>query len=582
MNKSLVLKAFCLLMLCGLAVATRAANPALPNIPSTVFKITDYGAVGDGTTDNATNIQKAIDTANAAGGGMVEIPAGTFASGPFVLRSSINLHLDAGAMIEMLPISEYPGGTTNPPTFITCHNIHDLEISGQGTFDGQGRAWWEAFGASRRVMRPMIFNLYSADRVFIHDVTYKNPPDHHCGLRGNGGDITISNLTVATDFPSPNTDGLNFVGTNCVIEDCHISDGDDNIAMGSSGPLNDLLITNCVFGHGHGVSIGSGIAGVTNLTVVDCSFNGGDNGLRIKCARDHSQPIKGVNYLNLTMTNVRFPIVFYTYYNLVGNPDRISPARVLDASNTMTVNAMTPDWSDITISNLTATSPNIGGVIWGPTEKPIRNVTLIDVDITAPRTFDLYNVKGVTVIDSQFHFSHGSTFTLCNAGLTVSNSVHSDRTITIDGATSDNSLALYNTDAFLQSDDAYGANPITLGGSTLTDTGDLTLSKDKQVNFVLGADAATVDVTGDLELNATLNITSVSGFTATTYTLFTYSGNLTGQPLLGSLPAGWNCTLDTSTHGIVKLVVHPGGAQPSAKIDAQPMRMNQVLASRLN
>ena len=57
---------------------------------------------------------------------------------------------------------------------------------------------------------------------------------------------------------SPNTDGLNFVGTNSIIENCHINDGDDNIAMSSTGPINDLLITNCAFGTGSGVSIGSG------------------------------------------------------------------------------------------------------------------------------------------------------------------------------------------------------------------------------------------------------------------------------------------------------------------------------------
>ena len=133
-----------------------------------------------------------------------------------------------------------------------------------------------------------MLNLYSANRLFIHDITYQNPPQHHCGLRSSGGNITVSNLTVFTTRNSPNTDGLNFVATNSIIENCHISDGDDNIAMGSTGPLNDLLITNCIFGYGHGVSFGSGISGVTNVTVINCSFSNTGNGLRIKCARDNS------------------------------------------------------------------------------------------------------------------------------------------------------------------------------------------------------------------------------------------------------------------------------------------------------
>jgi len=229
---------FLVLFSLGLVSSVRAANPAMPVIPPTIFNITDFGAVGDGVTDNTTNIQNTINAANAAGGGVVEIPAGVFMSGPFTLLSSINLHLDTNAILRMLPFGTYPGGTTNAQHMIVCNNVHDLEISGQGTFDGQGAPWWTYYNTNNTLVRPMILNLTSANRLFIHDVTYMNPPNHHCGLRGNGGNITISNLTEITDPNSPNTDGLNFVATNSIIENCHISDGDDNIAMGSTGPLS--------------------------------------------------------------------------------------------------------------------------------------------------------------------------------------------------------------------------------------------------------------------------------------------------------------------------------------------------------
>ena len=78
----------------ALASLAHAANPALPVIPATVFNITNYGAIGDGVTDNTTAIQNTINAANKAGGGIVEVPAGTFDSGPITLLSSINLHLD--------------------------------------------------------------------------------------------------------------------------------------------------------------------------------------------------------------------------------------------------------------------------------------------------------------------------------------------------------------------------------------------------------------------------------------------------------------------------------------------------------
>src|ERR1700722_10822656 len=78
----------------ALAVVVHAANPAMPVIPTTVFNITNYGGVGDGVKDNTTNIQNTINAANAAGGGIVEIPAGTFLSGPITLTNNIDLQVD--------------------------------------------------------------------------------------------------------------------------------------------------------------------------------------------------------------------------------------------------------------------------------------------------------------------------------------------------------------------------------------------------------------------------------------------------------------------------------------------------------
>lgn len=403
----------------------RAASPAMPTIPSTVFKITSYGAVGDGEQDNTTNIQNAIDAASAAGGGVVEVPEGRFLSGPITLRSSIHLLVDASGTLQMLPFGRYPGGTTGAQTFIGCDDIHDLEISGPGTIDGQGADWWASFlsRTNSRLVRPMMLNLFSVNRLFIHDLTFQNPPFHHCGLRGHGGNITISNLTVETRSPSPNTDGLNFVGTNSIIEDCHISVGDDNIAMGSTGIINDVLITNCVFGKGHGVSIGSGIVGITNLTVANCSFTGTQSGIRIKCPMGRGGPVENLNYVNLRMTNVNLPIVIYSYYNRVGNPDRIRPLDVWARNNVLPVGGGTPVWRDITFSNLTAVDGHdIEGIIWGPTEMPITNVTFIRVTNSAPGGFDFYNVRGVKIVDSQFKLTSKITFTLCNADVSVSNS----------------------------------------------------------------------------------------------------------------------------------------------------------------
>ncbi len=63
------------------------------------FLVTDYGAVGDGTTLATRAIQEAIDTA-AKTGGVVEIPQGTFLSGSIFLKPGVGLHLDQGAVLQ--------------------------------------------------------------------------------------------------------------------------------------------------------------------------------------------------------------------------------------------------------------------------------------------------------------------------------------------------------------------------------------------------------------------------------------------------------------------------------------------------
>lgn len=61
------------------------------------YRITDYGAVADGTTNNRAAIQAAVDACTVAGGGRVIVPIGQFLSGTIVLKSNVTLYLERGA-----------------------------------------------------------------------------------------------------------------------------------------------------------------------------------------------------------------------------------------------------------------------------------------------------------------------------------------------------------------------------------------------------------------------------------------------------------------------------------------------------
>ena len=542
---------------------TLKSPPLLPNIPTNQFNITNFGALGDGVSNNATAIQSTINAAAAAGGGTVEIPSAgtlsTYLSGPIVLSNNVNLEIDSGAMLQMLTRSNWPGATT----FISGTTLHDVEISGLGTIDGQGTNWWFPLAGSR----PNFISFSGCTNVLVQDVTLQNPPTFHLMLKGNNAGITIQGIIINTPGDSPNTDGMDLASTNVLVLNCFISDGDDNIEIGGSGgPAADITVSNCTFGAGHGVSIGSITSGgVHDLIVSNCTFDGTVNGIRMKSDNDRGGLVQNLQYLDITMTNVAYPITIYSYYNTIGTPNSITPT-IASFQPVAPATSLTPIWQNILISNLTVTATtgiNIDGIIWGRTEMLVSNVTLYDVNITAPsNTFAIFNAQGIQIIDSQLTTpTSTNTFTLYNAQVTVSNSTPNAALVTLGGSAmppTNNIMAFFNAQADITDTNMLGPDPfLTLGGSTLTVSSDLNLGGASTLNFTLGANPTEIAVTGSLILNGTLNIADAGGFTAVTYTIFTYGGALTYNGLtIGATPTtNFTYALSTNIPGQVNLVV---------------------------
>ena len=103
------------------------------------YDIRRFGAKGDGSTDNTPFIQKAIDKASAQGGGTVLVPEGRFLTGVLVIRSGVDLHLDAGAfLLGSTHRPDYGPGRARP--LLEAKEQSHISITGQGTIDGQGDA----------------------------------------------------------------------------------------------------------------------------------------------------------------------------------------------------------------------------------------------------------------------------------------------------------------------------------------------------------------------------------------------------------------------------------------------------------
>ncbi len=426
--------AFISLLLTGIISATAQAQttyvaPTLPTIPAKTFNIKDYGAVGDSLTDNTKAIQDAINAAGNAGGGKVVIPSGIYLSGPFQFTDNLDLHIDADAVLRMLPMDKYPGGIGEGRNFIVGSKLHDIAISGKGMIDGQGSPWWP-FAKTEGAKRPRMIAFKDCERVLIEDVKMINSPMFHITVGGKSSNVTVRNVIIrapaSTDpvNPSHNTDACDVSGTKILVQHCDISVGDDNFTCG--GNTSDVLITGCTYGYGHGVSIGSPIkGGVSNITVENCTFTNTEFGIRIKSDRDRGGVVQNMIYRNLTMTNVDMPILIYASYQAKDskyrNLQKITP-EIATTYGSAVLSEFTPIYRNISFENITATvaKGKRAGLIWGLPEAAVSNITLKNVKITADNPFGIFFADNVQLVNCKIMTPEGENkLVLTNAKVTI-------------------------------------------------------------------------------------------------------------------------------------------------------------------
>jgi len=385
----------------GIAETAHAQHTKLPEIPAAVYNVNDYGAVGDNKTLNTLAIQKTLNQAKASGG-KVLIPAGEYLCGPLSLYGKTNLELAKGATLRLQnAIESFPATNGRYLNFIDVSKATDIKISGQGTIDGQGEIWWKAVEAkSLTLRRPQLLFIEGAQRVEISGVTFLNPPNTHISLK-NTRDVYIHDVTIQAPATSHNTDGINISAKDCTIERCTINTGDDNIAInfgnrpqGADDPeVQHMVIKDCTFGYGHGLSIGSFTSGsLDGLRVSNCTFDGTTSAIRIKTARGRGGVLDNVSYENITIKNARYPIFISEYYPKEPKTPQEDIATVAAER--------TPTYKNITLRNVSVTHSQEALIIWGIPESPIQHVRFENVRISAKSGAQIYNVANAEFINS--------------------------------------------------------------------------------------------------------------------------------------------------------------------------------------
>lgn len=267
----------------------------LPEFGNKNYVITDFGAVGDGITKNTEAFAKAVDKCTGEGGGHVVVPRGMWLTGPIVLKSNVDLHLEDGAVIKFSgDFDDYPLINTSFEGFFTYRCIspiyakecENVAVTGKGVIDGDGGKWrpvkkfklperqWESLVRGggcilegkeemwwpteaameghktlipnpellikkeecekyRDFLRPAMVNFTNCKKVLLEGVTFQNSPawNLHPWLCEH---LTIRNVNVRNPWFSQNGDGLDVDSCKYVkVYDSVFDVGDDALCVKS-------------------------------------------------------------------------------------------------------------------------------------------------------------------------------------------------------------------------------------------------------------------------------------------------------------------------------------------------------------
>lgn len=353
-------------LLCAGAVSEGAAAAA-----GAVYDVLQFGARGDGATDDSASIVKAYAACAAGGGGTVLFRAGfRFVSGPLQLacNDSVTELEDSAVLVARNTTSGWGFGADCPEPsqgktpkqmapFLLVEYGRNITLTGGGTVDANGAMWWalacgnwycpgpdasqpalDASDGPAKVplgFRPFLFRIDHSSDIVVHSVSLLNP-GFWCLVPVHSRRLTFTNLTISAAHAlpegvahnastiahahsdTPNTDGIEPMwSSDITVRDTFINNGDDCITI-KSGSRN-ILVEDLVCENGDGLTIGSiWYDDVTNVTYRRVLMNGTHNGPMVKGRSQGNATVRDITFEDVVLIGVRLAMTIDCDYETPG------------------------------------------------------------------------------------------------------------------------------------------------------------------------------------------------------------------------------------------------------------------------
>jgi hypothetical protein len=365
------------------AVAASALAPGSPSLAARVFNVRRYGAVGNDRSNDTPAVNRAIAAANRAGGGVVEVPAGTYlAGGSIHMLSNVTLRLEAGSTLvggrygydppEPNPYARYEdtGHSHFHDAMIWGEDLRNIAFVGSGTLDGGGNL---LTGQPTSGRADKLISLAVCHGLTISGITIRRG-GHFAILTNDCSDIRSDHLTILT---AEDRDGWNVVNSTHVrITNLVDHAYDDALAfksewaLGATLPSGDVTVANAHISSVccNGLMFGSETCGnFSDYRFSHIDITGAGKSALGMVSMDGGR-ISDVHYSDIAMSGVAGPIM-----------EKIGIRRSCGGDPGI------GSISDVHYRNITGTSlGTYSPTLWGETGHPIRDITFEGVRLLFP------------------------------------------------------------------------------------------------------------------------------------------------------------------------------------------------------